>query len=128
MKNITENIVEVQKLGRNCMGTLDITMRIKGMRKDQEFITYPISKDSTNITIQSDTRIAIVDLDGNGKMSRPHSNGAYFHNYQLDKLTPFKFDKKDWQQIVEYIGLTEGNGTNKVVKIDNTGAKSIFNL
>ena len=122
------NTVQISKIGKNCLGTLSITMRIKGMRKDQEFIFYPITKDSKSIKIQSDTRIGTIDLDGNGKMSKPHSSGAYFHHLNIDKLTPFNFDKSDWKQIVDYIGLTEGSGTNRVVQIDNTGAKSIFNL
>ena len=123
-----KNIAKVKSLSLNCLGTLDIIMRIKGMRKDQEFICYPISKDSKNIKIQSDTRIGTIDINGNGKMSKPHSSGAYFHHLNFDKLTSFEFDKSDWKQIVEYVGLTEGEGTNTVVKIDNSGAKSIFNL
>ena len=121
------NKAMISKIGKNCLGTLSITMKIKGMRKDQEFIVYPITKDSTDIKIQSDTRIGIVDLDGNGKMSKSHSSGAYFHHLNFDKLTPFTFDTSDWKQIVDYIGLTEGTGTNTVVQVDNTGAKSIFN-
>jgi len=51
---------------------------------------------------------------------------------QIDKLTPFNFTKSDWQQIVEYIGLTDskeaGKEENGVIQSDNSGAKSIFNL
>jgi hypothetical protein len=126
------NNVEISKIRKNCMGTLSITMRIKGMRKDQEFILYPINKDSTNLKIQSDTRIATVDLDGNGKMSKSHQSGAYFHHLNFDKLAPFAFSKSDWNQIVDYIGLTEskeaGKKENGVISSDNSGAKSIFNL
>lgn len=123
-----ENKAQVLKIDRNSLGTLSIWMRVKGMRKDQDFTTYPLNKDSRQIILQSVTRIAKVNLDGQGLMSKSHANGAYFLHLQMDKLTPFEFDRKDWQQIVDYIGVTEGNGTNKVVKIDNTGAKSIFNL
>lgn len=126
------NNVEISKIRKNCMGTLSITMRIKGMRKEQEFILYPINKDSTNLKIQSDTRIATVDLDGNGKMSKSHQSGAYFHHLNFDKLTPFAFSNSDWNQIVDYIGLTEskeaGKKENGVISSDNSGAKSIFNL
>jgi len=121
--------VELLKIKKNILGTISLTLKIKGMRKAQEFTTYPISKESKNITIQSDTRIAKVNLDGTGLCSKPHQNGAYFVHLQMDKLTPFKFNTDDWLKIVESIGLTEGeNVGNCVVKSDNSGAKSIFAL
>lgn len=123
---------ELKGINKNCLGTLSIELRIKGMRKFQDFTTYPINKESTSITIQSDTRIARLNLDGKGEMSRPHQNGAYFHHLSIDKLTHFEFNKKDWQQIVEYLGLTEsreaGKKENGVISSDNSGAISIFNL
>jgi hypothetical protein len=127
MKN-TENIAELINLSKNCLGSIDIEMKIKGMRKSQSFCVYPISKESKNITIQSETRIAQVNLNGEGLCSKPHASGAYFLHLQMDKLTPFKFAPNDWRQIVEYIGLTEGEGSNPVIKMDNTGVKSIFGL
>lgn len=124
-----KNIAQVIEIKKNIMGTLDIVMRVKGMRKDQSFIVYPITKESKSIKIQSNTRIASVNLDGQGKMSKSHQNGAYFVHLQMDTLTPFEFNKTDWQQIVDYIGLTEGGEVgDSIVKSDNSGAKSIFNL
>lgn len=121
--------VQVESIRKNIMGTLSIEMKIQGMRKSQEFIVYPITKDSDSITIQSDTRIAVVNRDGQGKCSKSHPNGAYFHHLSLDPLTPFEFSKADWRQIVEYTGLTEGASVgDSVVKTDNSGAKSIFGL
>lgn len=131
MKN-SENIAEVLNIKKNILGTIDIEMKVKRMRKTQSFTTYPINKDSKNLTIQSDTRIAQVNLNGEGLISKPHQNGAYFLHLQLDKLTPFQFSKNDWRQIVEYIGLTESNEAGKkengVIHSDNSGAKSIFGL
>lgn len=119
---------EMTNIYKNSMGTISIDMKIKGMRKFQEFMIYPINKESKSLTIQSDTRIARVDLDGNGIMSKSHQSGAYFHHLQLDKCTDFCFEPNDWQQIVEYIGLTENkNAGSSVIKSDNSGAKSIFN-
>ena len=126
------NTVQISRIRKNVMGTISITMKIKGMRKDQEFIFYPITKDSVSIKIQSDTRIGTIKPNGEGRMSKPHSSGAYFHHLMWDKLTPFQFNESDWKQIVDYIGLTEskeaGKKENGIISSDNSGAKSIFNL
>lgn len=114
---------------KNIMGTISLTIKIKGMRKEQEFIIYPVSKEAEKIIIQSDTRIATLNLDGQGLISKSHQSGAYFVHLQIDQLTPFEFEKCDWQQIVDYMGLTTGEAVgDSVVKSDNSGAKSIFNL
>lgn len=123
---------EVLNIFKNRMGTISIDLKIKGMRKPQDFIFYPINKESKYLIIQSDTRIAKINLDGKGLMSQSHQNGAYFMHLNFDKLTPFNFSKTDWQQIVDYIGITEsetaGKKENGVIFSDNSGAKSIFNL
>jgi hypothetical protein len=127
-----KNTTELLNISKNIMGTISIDLKIKGMRKPQDFIFYPINKDSNSLIIQSDTRIAKINLDGLGAMSKSHQNGAYFHHLNIDKLTPFQFLKSDWKQIVEYIGLTEsaqaGKVENGIIHSDNSGAKSIFNL
>lgn len=129
MKNTTTNTAEVFSIEKNIMGTLDIIFKIKGMRKPQDFLLYPITKESKNLKIQSNTRIAFLNLEGKGKMSQSHQNGAFFHHFQMDKLTDFEFSQTDWQQIVDYIGTTQGDLVgSSVVKSDNSGAKSIFNL
>lgn len=131
MKTAT-NTTELLNISKNIMGTISIDLKIKGMRKPQDFIFYPINKESKYLLIQSETRIAKINLDGCGLMSKSHQNGAYFMHLSIDKLTPFQFSKTDWQQIVDYIGLTEsheaGKKENGIIHSDNTGAKSIFNL
>ena len=71
---------KITSIEKNCMGTLDINAKFKGMRKDQEFIIYPISEgaDVQKIKIQSDTRIGYINLN-NGIVSLcpPVSSGAY---------------------------------------------------
>lgn len=129
MADSNKNIAEVLNIKKNIMGTISIILKIKGMRKEQDFILYPITKECTSLKIQSSTRIATLDLNGKGKMSKSHANGAYFVHLQMDLLTPFEFSQKDWQQIVDYIGTTKGDLVGEsVVKTDNSGAKSIFNL
>ena len=125
-------MTELLNISKNNMGTISIDLKIKGMRKPQDFIFYPINKDTKQLIIQSGTRIGKLNLDGKGLMSKSHQSGAYFHHLSIDKLTPFEFTKSDWQQIVEYIGLTDskeaGKLENGVIQSDNSGAKSIFNL
>jgi len=120
---------ELIGVSKNIMGTLDLELKFKGMRKPQDFIVYPIAKDSKCITIQSDTRIAQINLDGTGAISKSHQNGAFFPHLQMDVLTRFKFAPSDWKQITDYLGLTAGDsvGDNNI-KSDNSGAKSIFDL
>lgn len=127
--NSTNQNAEVLNIRKNIMGTLSISMKLQGMRKAQEFTVYPITKESKSLTLQSDTRIARVDLNGKGKVSKSHAGGAYFVHLQMDPLTDFEFNTSDWRQIVEYIGITEGDSVgNSVVKTDNSGAKSMFGL
>jgi hypothetical protein len=123
---------QLTSIKKNILGTLDINLKVKGMRKEQSFSVYPINKDTKQITIQSDKRIAIIDLNGKGKMSKNHQNGAYFHHLQIDVLTPFEFSSNDWDNIKKQIGLTAnknaGKKENGVISSDNSSAKSIFNL
>ncbi len=120
---------ELNGITKNAMGTISFELKIKGMRKFQNFTVYPISRNSKSIKIQSYTRIGLISLNGIGKMSKSHQNGAYFHHLSLDKLTEFKLDKSDWRQIVEYIGLTKGSSVGSLgVTSDNSNAKSIFGL
>lgn len=128
MKN-QNNIAEVLNIKKNILGTLSIILKVNGMRKAQDFSMYPISKDSKILIIQSETRIAKLNLDGAGLISKTYPGGAYFPHLNFGPLTPFKFSEKDWRQIVEYIGTTQGDNVgSSVVKSDNSGAKSIFNL
>lgn len=125
-------MVQLGEIKKNCMGTLDINFKVKGMRKEQNFSVYPINKETKRLTVQSDTRIAIIELNGKGLMSKSHSNGAYFHHLQLDTLTPFEFSTNDWDTIKKQIGLTAnenaGKNENGIISSDNSNAKSIFNL
>jgi hypothetical protein len=121
--------VEVTGIRKNIMGTISIDMKIQGMRKPQDFIVYPLNSNSDRIMIQSSTRIALLSRDGKGLCSQSHPNGAYAPHLSIDKLIPFEFSRNDWRQIVEYIGITEGDAVgSSIVKTDNSAAKSHFGL
>lgn len=57
---------------------MKIMAKLGNMRKAVEWIIYPKERDSENITIQSDHRIAVVDLKaGICLLSKHCSSGAY---------------------------------------------------
>jgi hypothetical protein len=121
--------VEIEKIKINCMSTCDIHMKIKGMRKFQEFSVYPISKGETEptIKIQSDTRFGILSLkDGKGLMSKSHQNGGYSHHLQMDKLTPFLLNNEQLEQVKkEIINSSKPIKSRVGVITDNSGASLI---
>ena len=121
--------VEIEKIKLNSMNTCDIHMKIKGMRKFQEFSVYPIGKDEKEptITIQSDTRFGKLSLkNGKGLMSKSHQNGAYSHHLQMDKLTLFLLSKEQLEQVKEQIINSSKPRKSRVgVITDNSGASLI---
>jgi hypothetical protein len=123
---IGEVNTEVSTIKRNIMGTTDIMLKIKGMKKPQEFIVYPISSEQSGkpIMIQSSTRIGYLDLkSGKGLMSQSHTNGAYGYHFSNDKKVPFRISEIDLQRIKEHIQSTAGSKVgSSVVFSDNTGA------
>lgn len=71
---------KITNIEKNCMGTLSINAKFKGMRKVQDFIIYPIKEGQSveKIKIQSDTRIGYINLEsGVVSLCPPQSNGAY---------------------------------------------------
>jgi hypothetical protein len=117
---------ELSTIRRNIMGTTSMVMKIKGMKKPQDFIVYPISADQAGkpITIQSDTRFGFLDLSsGRGLMSQSHPNGAYSYHFTADKKVPFKLSETDLQRIKEHISGTAGSSVgNMGISSDNSGA------
>jgi hypothetical protein len=124
---------EISNLHKNIMGTMSFDMKIKGMRKSQEFVVYPISSESKNseITIQSDKRIARLNLEtGKGRISENHRNGAFFVHFSFDKLTDFELSPIDLQTLKLQIFTTSspnaGKEENGIVSSDNSGAFNII--
>lgn len=117
---------EVIAVKGNIMGTTTLDLKIKGMRKPQDFIVYPISADQAGkpITIQSDTRFGYLDLSsGRGLMSQSHANGAYSYHFAADKKVPFKISETDVQRIKEHLASkASSKAGNSVIFSDNSGA------
>ncbi len=62
------------------MGTLSFDGKFKGMRKSQDFIVYPLSKENEakELRIQSNTRMGTINLlTGVITMTPPRQGGSY---------------------------------------------------
>jgi hypothetical protein len=96
------------------------------MRKEQDFIVYPIDNPEI-IKIQSDTRIGkICLLDGNVIMSPPISSGAY--DYHLFKAAHIDFlSADDLESLKTFIRSTATikAGDNGLVFCDNSKAAMV---
>jgi hypothetical protein len=117
---------EVIAVKGNIMGTTTLDLKIKGMRKPQDFIVYPISTEEAGkpITIQSDTRFGYLDLSsGRGLMSQSHANGAYSYHFAADKKVPFKISETDVKKIKEHLASkASSKAGNSVIFSENSGA------
>jgi hypothetical protein len=125
--------VEIQNIRTNRMGTASFDMKLKGMRKFQDFIVYPISKDDTEkvIKVQSDTRIGYIDLkDGKVQMTKSFQGGAYNHHLVMTKLDNFQLTDVDTQTLRMHIFTTASPmaGTNGVMYCDNSGAENVLKV
>ena len=106
---------------KNSLGTLAFDFQIQGMRKSQNFVTYPLAKDQKRITIQSDTRIGQIDLEtGRGCMSRSHAGGAFFVHLAMDTLVRFELSATELQEFKNQLALTSSKGTD-IVEVENEG-------
>ncbi len=116
------------------MGTMSFSIKLKGWRKEQEFIVYPIRPDDDvkTLKVQSETRMMYVDVaTGNYSVTKSHPNGAYFHTYQIEKahglLTEGVFEEKSFQELKEKISATSSNKAgNRGVSCDNSGAVNVL--
>lgn len=124
MENKKER-VEIGNFRKNIMGSLSFDLKLSSMRKSQDFIVYPISKDDVDkpITIQSDTRIGVIDLEtGRGLMSQSHTGGAYFVHLSVDAKTRFRLDETQLDLLREKLRGTSKTGDG-VIKMDNSGVE-----
>ena len=83
----------------------EISLKLGNARKPQEYTIYPYNGDGF-ILIQSDTRIARVDMTGKGIASNPHSNGAYGSHLALER-NPIQLTQKEITEL-KLIVLGEG--------------------
>lgn len=123
----------ISHLRKNCMGTTSFDAKFAGMRKQQDFIVYPIkaSDDTQRPIIQSDTRIGMVCLQtGNVWMSRPHPGGANFLHLSMERSLIDKLPQEDLFSLKAHIFASAsgqaGKAENGIVQTDNSGALEVF--
>ena len=78
-----------------------IDIKFPSMRKIQNFVIYPVRSGSDEVTIQSDTRIASINItSGQGRLSLSIQM-VLIHHLVIDKLTPIQLTT---QQLAEING------------------------
>jgi len=114
----------IHKIRKNIMGTVSFSAKFPGMRKEQEFIAYPMQDSGQQIKVQSDTRMGMINFEsGKVCMSVPHSGGAYFIHLQTDKLKVFDLSIEEIQTLKMWIKSTGGVSVGSAhCYSDNTGA------
>lgn len=116
---------------KNIMGTISFNGKFPGMRKEQDFIVYPLSgeADVTKLTIQSDTRIGEINLtNGWVTLSNAHANGAYQHHLMLEGSKVEKLNAEELLMLKAHVLGTADKlaGTNGIVYTDNSGAGRVL--
>ncbi len=131
-------MIEITKIRKNIMGTTSFEMKVKGWRKPQEFIVYPLpaGNESKTITIQSDKRFGRIELAlGLMVLSRNHTNSCSVHlqmDIALDKAEHYDFNKKE--QLAELTEFVIGTASERAgtkgtgIITDNSGAVSLMSL
>lgn len=74
-----------------------ISLKLGNARKAQDYTIYPYTG-SGSFTLQSNSRIAQVDMDGKGIVSNSHPSGAYFHHLIFER-NPIQLDKKELTEL-----------------------------
>lgn len=125
-----EALRQISNIRKNRMGTVSFDGKLDGMRKAQDFITYPIKdeSDAKRVTIQSDTRIGIINLE-NGKvtLSPARSGGSYFVHLIYAKPAGVLNAEELLLYKAAIFGTAHGMaGSNGMVYTDNSGAVGVF--
>jgi hypothetical protein len=118
----------IKEIKGNIMGTTSIVMKLKGMRKFQSFIVYPVnSNDIDRIIIQSDTRIGyLYTKTGLMTITKSFPNGAYAPHLAMEELKEYTLSSEQLKELKTAINGTSGKSVgSSFVKCDNSGAKYV---
>lgn len=122
--------MSIEKIKRNSMGTVAFEGKFLGMRKPQEFITYPIGKgdDKAKVKVQSDTRIGYIHLEsGHVHLSASIKSGAYNHHLgYLNHAGKLRADELFSLKAQLLDSASPKAGSNGVITCDNSGAAQVF--
>jgi hypothetical protein len=118
----------ITNIHRNIMGTVSFDGKFDGMRKSQDFIVYPMRNETAVATIQSDTRIGVIDLTtGKIRLSPARKGGSFgVHLAFASAVSPLSAEELLMLKAHIFDSAHGKAGTNGVVYTDNSGAIGVF--
>ena len=111
---------------KNFMGTLSFDLKVKGMRKSQDFIVYPITGKTNIIRIQSDKKWGEIDATtGKGILSKTGNNSwAFALDVSNRNVNKFELSDEELEELKNKIRETSGKEVgNAIITTDNSGAE-----
>ena len=111
---------------KNFMGTLSFDLKVKGMRKPQDFIVYPITGKTNIIRIQSDKKWGEIDVTtGKGILSKTGNNSwAFALDVSNRNVNKFDLTPEELEELKSKIRETSGKEVgNVIITTDNSGAE-----
>jgi hypothetical protein len=124
----------ISKIGFNIMGTTSFTAKFAGMRKEQEFIVYPIAKDSDTAVIMCQSESRWLEIDSTtGKCEITSAQSGHHNRWLLQmqqmrgKSISFTLPAADLQALKMHIFVTaDKKAGSSVILSDNSGAINII--
>lgn len=121
--------VELSIKGRNCMGTLEVTLKAGNMRKAAGFTAYPRSADASEgdpLRLQSDNRVALLFPNRRLVLSDALKGHPGFHSLNIPWVKKFEaaVDTATMEQVRASLAATASAkaGTNGLIYCDNSKA------
>jgi len=111
---------------KNIMGTTSFDLKVKGMRKPQDFIVYPITEKTDKIRIQSNKKFGEIHLPtGKGILSKSGNTSWHLASDMMNRnVNTFELSEAELQEFVNQIKSTSGKSVgSSFVKSDNSGAR-----
>jgi hypothetical protein len=108
------------------MGTTSFDLKVKGMRKPQDFIVYPITEKTDKIRIQSDKKFGEIHLPtGKGILSKSGNTSWHLASDMMNRnVNTFELSEAELQEFINQIKSTSGKSVgSSFVKSDNSGAR-----
>jgi len=115
---MTNQAVEIQKIEVSMMGTVNVTAKIKPMRKAEKFSVYPVNENSgtTYITLQSDKRLVKIRAEfGTGYITK----AANYPNAATPKAANFLLTADQREALCEAIRATSAKECGSIIVTDN---------
>jgi len=111
---------------KNIMGTTSFDLKVKGMRKPQDFIVYPITEKTDKIRIQSGKKFGEIHLPtGKGILSKSGNTSWHLSSDMMNRnVNTFELSEAELQEFINQIKSTSGKSVgSSFVKSDNSGAR-----